>query len=120
MKKKLNGNYTRMLRASPGGNTPQNRSFKATYHPSRKPSKLDDPDMRNTTGEVGMSSKVTCSCGPLHMDEQKQDDQLEPTYISSVPIRYLAQDLWTIEKGGKKGSGISVLMAWHDDDDDDS
>ena len=24
---------------------------------------------------------------------------------------------WTIENGGKKGSGISVMMAWHDDDD---
>ena len=26
---------------------------------------------------------------------------------------------WTIEKGGEKGSGISVLMARHDADDDD-
>ena len=25
---------------------------------------------------------------------------------------------WTIEKGGVKGSGISVLMVQHDDDDD--
>ena len=23
-------------------------------------------------------------CGPLHMDEQRQGDQLEPTYRSSV------------------------------------
>ena len=27
------------------------------------------------------------SCGPLYMDEQRQDDQLEPKYSSSVPIR---------------------------------
>ena len=26
------------------------------------------------------------SYGPLHMDEQRQDVQLEPTYSSSVPI----------------------------------
>ena len=26
------------------------------------------------------------SSGPLHMDEQRQDDQLEPIYNSSVPI----------------------------------
>ena len=26
------------------------------------------------------------SCGLLHMDEQRQDDQLEATYSSSVPI----------------------------------
>ena len=56
------------------------------------------------------------------MDEQTQDDQLEPTYSSSVPIRDVAQKTfrkqWTIEKGDDKGSGISVLMAWHDDDGD--
>ena len=28
----------------------------ATYHPSRKLSKLDEPDMQDTTGEVGMNS----------------------------------------------------------------
>ena len=27
------------------------------------------------------------SCGPLHMDEQKQDDKLIPTYNSCVLIR---------------------------------
>ncbi len=46
------------------------------------------------------------------MDEQRQDDQLEPIYSSSVPIRDVAlktcQKQWTIERGGEKGSGISV------------
>ena len=55
------------------------------------------------------------------MDEQKQDDQLEPTYSSSVPIRYVAlrtcRKQWMIKKGDEKGSGISVLMVQHDDDD---
>ena len=54
------------------------------------------------------------------MDEQKQDDQLEPTYSSSVPIQDVAlktcQKQWMIEKGGKKVSGISMLMSQHDDD----
>ena len=40
----------------PGGNTPQSSSYTATYYPSRKLSKLDDPDMRDTAGEVGTSS----------------------------------------------------------------
>ena len=31
-------------------------SCMATYHPSWKLSKLDKPDMRDATGEVGMSS----------------------------------------------------------------
>ena len=57
------------------------------------------------------------------MDEQRQSDMLEPTYNSSVPIQDVALKIyrkrWTIEKGGRRGSEISVLMAWHDDDDDD-
>ena len=62
------------------------------------------------------------SSGPLHMDEQRQDDQLEPTYSSSMPIRDVAQKTclkqWTIGRSGERGSGIFVLMARHDDDDD--
>ena len=45
------------------------------------------------------------SYGPLHMDEERQDDQLEPTYSNSVPIRDVAlktyQKQWTTEKGGE-------------------
>ena len=57
------------------------------------------------------------------MDEQRQNNQLEPTYSSTEPIRDVAlktsRKQWTIEKGGEKGSGISVLMVRHYDDDDD-
>ena len=42
--------------------------------------------MQDTAGEVGMNSSVIYSCELLHMDEEKQDDQLEPIYKSSVPI----------------------------------
>ena len=41
---------------SPGGNNPQNCSYKATYHPSWKLSKLNEPDMWDTVGEVRMNS----------------------------------------------------------------
>ena len=54
------------------------------------------------------------------MGEQRQDDQLEPTYNSSVPIQGVAlktyRKRWTIGRGGERGSGISVLMPRHDDD----
>ncbi len=56
------------------------------------------------------------------MDVQRQDNQLEHTYSSSVPIRdvdlktYRKQ--WTIGRGGERGSGISMLIARHDDDED--
>ena len=58
------------------------------------------------------------------MDEQRQDDQLELIYNSSVPIQDVAlktsREQWTIEKGGERGSGISALVARHDDDDNSS
>ena len=51
------------------------------------------------------------------MDEQRQDDQLEPT---SAPIQNVAlmtyRKRWTIETGGGKGSERSVLPAQHDDE----
>ena len=56
------------------------------------------------------------------MDKQRQDDQLEPIYNSSVPIQDIAlktsREQWKIETGGQKGSGRSALAARHDDDDD--
>ena len=48
------------------------------------------------------------------MDEQSQDNQLEPTYSSSQSICDVALKTickqWTIEKGCEKGSEISVMM----------
>ena len=49
------------------------------------------------------------------MDEQRQDDQVEPIYNSSVPIRDVVLktywERWTIETGGKTGSGSSMPAA---------
>ena len=49
----------------------------------------------------------------------KADDQLEHTYSSYVRIRDVAlktcQRRWTIGRSGERGSGISVLVARHDD-----
>ena len=62
------------------------------------------------------------SYGPPHMAVQKQDDQHEHTFSSYVRIRdvvlktYLRR--WTIGRSGERGSGISVLPARYDDDDD--
>ena len=104
---------------NPGGSNPQSSSCAATYHSSRKLSKLDEPDMQDITGEVRTSDVLSW---PLHMTEQRQDDQLEPTHTRSVPIRDVAlktcRKQWAIG-GGERGSGISVLMVQHDDDDDD-
>ena len=64
---------------SPGGNTPQGTNYTATCLPSRKISKLLEPDMQDTAGEAGTSSWMMYSYRPPHMAGQKQDDQLEYT-----------------------------------------
>ena len=62
------------------------------------------------------------SYGPPHMAVQKQDDQHEHTFSSYVRIRdvvlktYLGR--WTIGRSGERGSGISVLPARYDDEDE--
>ena len=64
------------------------------------------------------------SYGPPHMAEQKQDNPLEHIYSCYVMIRDVAlktcQRWWTMGKSGERGSGISVLAARHDDDDETS
>ena len=56
------------------------------------------------------------------MAEQKQDDQLEHTYSSYVRIQDVALETYlgrgTIGRSGERGSGISVLVARHDNNDD--
>ena len=72
--------------------------------------------MQDTAGEV------MYSYGPQYMAGQKQDDQLEHTFSSYVRIRDVTlktfQRRWTIGRSDERASGISVLAAWHDDDDD--
>ena len=92
---------------SSGGNTPQNSSCTATYQPSQKLFKWVEPEMWNTAGEVRTNSLAIDSWGPLHMDEQRQNDQLEPTYNSFVPIQDITlktyRERWTTETGGVNG-----------------
>ena len=57
------------------------------------------------------------------MDEQRQDEQLEAIYNSSVPIQDIALktswERWMIETDGKRGSVRSLLAAWDDNVVDD-
>ena len=62
------------------------------------------------------------SNGPPNMAVQKQDDQLELTYSNYVRIQDVTlktcRKRWVIGRSGERGSGISVLVARHNDDDD--
>ena len=95
---------------SPRRSTPQNSSCTAAYHPSRKLSKLDEPDLWDTAGEVGTSSWMMYYCGPLHMDEQKQDDQLcANTRCSPEDLPKAIDDR---EGGERESQGYPCW--WHD------
>ena len=68
MEKKLDGYYTRMLRAilnkswSPGGNTPQRSSYTATNLPSRKLKSLTNQTRRTLPEKQGRAHKW---CSPM-------------------------------------------------------
>ena len=83
MEKKLNGNYTRMLRAV-FNKSLQNSSYTATYHPSWKLSKLNEPDMWDTVGEVRTNSCDILLWTPLH--GQAKVGKPARTYINQLCV----------------------------------
>ena len=123
LEKKLDGNYTRMLRAI------LNKSWR--QHPRRRQLYVHLPPITKTiqakrtkhAGHCWRSTDELISDVLLwtpHMAKQNQDDQLEHTYSSYVRIRNVAlrtcQRGWMIGRSGERVSGISVLAARHDDD----
>ena len=79
MEKKLDNNYLIMLKAvlnNPWTQHPTKKKKKCCTaggrtSASRKLSKLDEPDIRNTAGEVRTNSWVMYSCGLFQKDEQR-------------------------------------------------
>ena len=125
LEKKLDGNYTRILRAI------LNKSWR--QHPTRKQLYGHLPPITKTIQVRRTRHARHCwrskdeLISDVHLwtptyGQAKQDDQLEHTYSSYVRIRDVAlktcQRRWMIGRSGERGSRISVLVAWHDDDDD--
>ena len=120
LEKKLDGNYTRMLRAI------LNKSWQ--QHPTRHQLYGHLPPITKTIQARRTRHVEHCwrSKDELISDvllwiptygQEKQDNQLEHTYSSYVRIQDVA--LKTCQRrSGERGSGISVLAARHDDDDD--
>ena len=117
MEKKLDGNYTRMLRAI------LNKSW--MQHPTKQHLYGLLPPITKTIKvrrirHAGHRSRDKLISDVLlwtpHMAEQKQGDQLEPTYSSSVRIRDVAlrscQKRWMIERDSERRS---VLVAWQEE-----
>ena len=124
LEKKLDGNYTRMLRAI------LNKSWR--QHPTRHQLYGHLPPITKT-----IQVRRTRHAGHCwrSRDELIRDVRLwtpthgrakagrpARTYIQHVRIRYVVLKTclgrWTIVRSGERGSGISVLPARHGDDDD--
>ena len=120
MEKKLDASYTRMLRTIMNKSWRQQPTKQQLYSHSTLITKTIQDRRTRHAGLCWRSRdelKVTFSLGPHHIDEQRQDDQLEqlcPDTGCSLEDLPVAR---TIEKCGGRGSGISVLMVRHDDDD---
>ena len=124
LKKKLDGNYTRMLRAilnKSWRQHPKDTNYTATCLPSWKIYKLDEPDTQDSAGEARTNPSIMYSYGHPPMAKQKQHDQFEHTYSSYVRIWDVTlktcQKRWMIGRSGERGSGISVQAARHEDND---
>ena len=125
LEKKQDGNYTRMLRAILNKSWRQHSTKYQLYGHLPPITKTIQVRRTRHAGHCWRSRDELISDVLLwtpHMAEQKQDDQLEHTYSSSMRIRDVAlktcQRWWTIRRSGERGSGIPVLAA-HDEDDDD-
>ena len=120
LKKKLDGNYTRMLGAI------LNKSWR--QHPTRHQLYGHLPPITKTiqvrwarhAGHCWRSKDELISDVLLWTPAYGQDNQLEHTYSSYVRIWDVAlktsQKRWMIGRSGEGGSGISMLVARHDDD----
>ena len=125
LERRLDGNYTRMLRAV------LNKSWR--QHPTRLqlyghlPPITKTIQVRRTrhAGHCWRSKDELISdvlLWPPHMDVQEWDDQHEHTYSNYVRTQDVTlktcRRRWMIGRNGERGSRISALAARHDDDDD--
>ena len=124
LEKKLDSNYTRMLQAI------LNKSWR--QHPTRRqlyghlPPITKTIQVRRTrhAGHCWRSGDELIRDVLLWTPTQGRAKAGWPahTFSNYVRIQDVVQKTclrrWTIGKSGKRGSGISMLPAWHDDDDD--
>ena len=95
--------------------TPEGRR---TYRPKRCGNSNKDEDNSPKTLNDKISLTLYTLYGQLDYDQLN----IYRLYNSSVPIQDIplktCRKQWTIEKGGEKESGRSMLAARHDDDDE--
>ena len=122
LEKKLDSNYTRMLRAILNKSWQQYSTRHQLYGHLPPITKTIQARRRRHAGHCWRSKDELVSNVLLWTPAyQKQDNQLKHTYSSYVMIRDVdlktCQRRWMIGRRGERGSGISVLATQHHDDD---
>ena len=120
LEKKLDGNYTRRLRAI------LNKSWR--QHPTKQQLYVHLPPITKTiqVRQTTHAEQYWRSRGRAHKWCTPMDPLIWPcksrAAISNLHVRIRGVALgtsrkrWTIGRGGERGSGISLLMAWQDDE----
>ena len=126
LEKKLDGNYSRMLRAILNKSWRQHPTRHQLYGHLPPITKIIQVRRTKHAGHCWRSRDELISDVLLWTPaygRAKAGDQLEHTYSSNVRIRDVAlttsRRRWTIGRNGERWSGVSVLAARHDDDDDE-
>ena len=126
LKKKLDGNYTRILRAILNKSWRQHPTRHQLYGHLLPITKTIQVRRTRHVGHCWRSKDKLISDVLIWTSaygQAKAGRQLEHTYNSYVRIRDVAlktcQRRWMIGRSGERGSEISVLAARYDDDDDD-
>ena len=125
LEKKVDVNYTRMLRAILNKSWRQHPTRHQLYGHLLPITKAIQVRRTRHAGHCRRSRDELISDVLLWtpMAGQKQDNQLEHTFSSYVRIRDVALKTclrwWTIGRIGERGREISVLAERYDDDDDD-
>ena len=126
LEKKLDGNYTRMLRAILNKSWRQHSTRHQLYGHLPSITKTIQVKWTRHAGHSWGSRDELISdvllWTPIY-GRAKAGRPARATFSSYVRIRDVAlktyQRRWTIGRSGERGSGISVPAARHDDDDDD-
>ena len=102
---------------SHGGSTPQSSSCMAIYHSSRKQSELDEQDCWRSRDELIRDLLLWTPSHGWAKAGRRARTYLQQLYADTRCNPKTCQKQWTIGRSGWRGLRISMLMAWHDDDD---
>ena len=122
MEKNIDSNYTRMLWVGLKRfcrQYPTKQQLYGHLPPIRKTIQLDEADMRDTAGDVKTTPKRYTTVDPITWTNKGMTTSLKNCSVSIQDVALKTYRMrWTIETGGERGSGRSILATRYDDDDD--